>query len=144
MQSAACPNLVRSDPSSVRTRGRRVCLLLIGVTVLGLGDLLATTTHMNGVGLIEANPFARHLVEAGSTEGLVLFKLGSIGIAIGLILRVRNHRAGEIGGWVLVAIMAVLTLHWHHYSMMLDEQLRHVEDLDAFVRNMRLAAASRS
>lgn len=123
-------------------RGRRVWLLLIGVAVLGVGDLVATATHMHGVGLIEANPFARHLIHAGSTEGLILFKLGSIGISVGLIARIRAKPAGEVGGWILIAIMTALTFHWHHYSVMLDEQLRHVEDIDAFVRNMRLAARS--
>lgn len=135
------PGMVPGLASADR-RGRRVALLLLGVTLLGLGDLVATAVHMHGLGFIEANPFAKHLVAAQSTEGLVLFKLGSIGIAVGLIAMVREQPAGEVGGWVLVLIMVGLTLQWHHYSVMLETELTRFGDLEEFSRQLRLAASA--
>lgn len=136
-------NLALSDDRHASVpRSRRVLVLLLGVAVLGIGDLVATATHMHGVGIVEANPLARHLIVAESTEGLVLFKLGSIGLSIGLMARVRRHRAGEVGSWLLLVIMVGLTLYWHHYATMLDRELAYVVDYDEFARQMRLAAAA--
>lgn len=100
----------------VRSRERRVVILLAAVVLLGLGDLYATVTHVNSIGMVELNPIAAYIIRADSSAGLVLYKLGTIGIAVGLLLATRQHRSAELASWLLVLIMAALTVHWRNYN----------------------------
>jgi hypothetical protein len=102
-------------------------VLLLGIFVLSMGDLYATIIHMHFIGLVETNPFAEHLVRSRSVPGLVLYKLGTVGIAFGLLLRLRRERSGELAAWCLLTIMFALTIHWHNYNAAMTTQLT---DLD--------------
>ena len=104
-----------------RGRGRRVLLLLAAVTLLGLGDLYATLLHLQSVGMAEMNPIAAHLMAAGSVPALVLFKLGCMALAVGLMWRVRRHIAAEMGTWLLFGVMALLTVHWYQYNALVKD-----------------------
>ena len=110
-----------APPGSIagRHRARRVGLLLIATVLLSIGDLYATLTHLNSIGMVEVNPIAAHLMRTGSVAGLVLFKLGTLGLAVGLILHARYHRSAEVGAWILTLIMTLLMLHWQHYQTQL-------------------------
>lgn len=110
-----------------RRRAVRVVTLCIAVFLLGLGDLYNTIVHMNNFGMVELNPLARHMVEAKAELPLILFKLGSLGIAIGLFLRVRYHRSAEYGAWVMAAVMVALTWHWHMYNDVMQVTLASME-----------------
>ncbi len=102
-------------------------LLLAATAVLGLGDLYATVTHMNHLGFIEANPFAEHLVAARSTAGLVLFKLGTLGIAAGLLLRTRTQPSSELAAWFVLGVMLLLTIHWSNYNNAVAAEMTGVD-----------------
>jgi hypothetical protein len=54
---------------------------------------------------------------------LTLFKLGSIGITVGLLLKVRHRRFAEAASWMLAAVMVSLTFHWHQYNLDLAHEL---------------------
>ncbi|MHC4997150.1 MAG: hypothetical protein ACYTGQ_19085 [Planctomycetota bacterium] len=99
-----------------RHRARRVVILLAGVFVLGLGDLYATITHATSVGMIEVNPIGAYLLNAESIPGLILFKLGTMGVGVGLLLQVRHKLQGELSCWFILAVMVALTLHWANYT----------------------------
>jgi len=128
MDQAAIPPLVdRLEPdASSRRRGRRVLILLAAVSLLGVGDLYATLAHVNSIGMVELNPVAAYLINADSDAGLVLYKLGTIGIAVGLVVRSRHHRSAEAASWVMILIMAALTFHWHNYNETVARELTGV------------------
>ena len=98
-------------------RSRRVVILLIALALLSLGDLYATLTHATSLGMVEVNPIAAYLIGAGSMIGLILYKLGTVGVSIAALAKVRAHAAGECAAWLLVGVMVVLTLHWYQYNL---------------------------
>jgi Domain of unknown function (DUF5658) len=102
----------------------------MGVAMMSVGDLYATMTHISSVGMFEANPIARHVM-AGGSLGLILFKVGSVGLAIGLMLKVRHKLSGELGSWVLLAMMTALTIFWYYYNGYVAHELTNVSYDDA-------------
>lgn len=107
-------------------RARRVVVLLFVVTTLGLADLYATYTHASSVGMHEENPVGAYLIAAGSWAGLTLYKLGTIGLAVGLLLKVRRQRSAELAAWFICLVMVALTIHWHEYNHEMSTQLANV------------------
>ena len=110
-----------------RRRSQRVVILLLATIAFGLGDLYSTITHMQHLGFVESNPFAAHLVAAKSVPGLILFKLGSLGIAAGLLYHTRVHISGELGAWVLLFVMLALTVHWANYNDVMAATMQNVD-----------------
>lgn len=130
-QAATPPLLDRLEPdASSRRRGRRVLILLAAVSLLGVGDLYATLAHVNSIGMVELNPVAAYLIDADSDAGLVLYKLGTIGIAVGLVVRSRHHRSAEAASWIMILIMAALTFHWQNYNETVARELTGVSYQD--------------
>ena len=91
----------------------------IGVAVgvaatLGLVDLWLTVFFMKTTGMNELNPLARLVVGFGP-GALVAMKIVSLFVNGGLLMACRKRMAGEIGAWASVAVMVVLTAHWHNY-----------------------------
>lgn len=122
-------------------RSRRVIVLLAAVAMLGLGDLYATYTHASSVGMHEENPIGAYLIMSGSWAGLTLYKLGTIGIAVGLLLKVRRRRSAELAAWFICAVMVALTFHWHDYNMEMSTQLANVS-YEQVTEQMRIANAA--
>ncbi len=107
-------------------RGRRVILLLIALAILGLGDLYATIVHARTIGMNELNPIGAYLIAAHSAAGLILWKLGTMGVTTGALMKVRHHRVAETACWMLVAVMVCLTFHWSSYNQQLSHELADV------------------
>ncbi|MDH3584165.1 MAG: hypothetical protein OER86_08110 [Phycisphaerae bacterium] len=127
-------NAVLVSPSC-RRRAIRVVILLAGLLALGLGDLYATVVHAASVGMNEANPIGHYLISSQSVTGLILFKLGSMGIAIGLLLRVREHRTTELASWMLLGVMVLLIMHWTDYNQQIAEEMSR-SSFQALAANM--------
>ncbi|MBI1370142.1 MAG: hypothetical protein GC162_15995 [Planctomycetes bacterium] len=108
---------------SLRSRGRRVVILMALLVILGLGDLYATIMHLTSIGMDEVNPIGAYLIRANSILGLMLFKFGTMGLTIGLLLKVRHRRITEVASWGLVFVMVALTLHWYQYNMDITREL---------------------
>ncbi len=87
-------------------------LLVVATALMGLADLLLTLTYVRTVGMAEANPLARWLMQFNSVGLVVAFKLASMAICSGLILWKRRSRSAEIGAWVCLLVMALLTARW--------------------------------
>ncbi len=121
-----------------RRRALRVITLCAVVFLLGLGDLVNTIIHMNHFGMVELNPLARPLVNDKAELPLILFKLGTLGVAIGLFLRVRHHRSAEFGAWAMMLVMVALTWHWNVYNDVMQVSLAGMDtdDLPYFVDAM--------
>ena len=92
------PGIVRRLIEALsRSRSRRVMVLIIGVVVLSIGDLIVTVGHLQSVGMMEANPIAVWLIKSSDSPfALISYKLGTVGICVALLLRVREHIEGEI------------------------------------------------
>lgn len=104
----------RMDLNSFRlSRDSRVVALLACVVVMSLADLAFTLTFMTTTGLPEMNPVVRALATV-CTEGtaIVLWKIGSVAVCVGLLFAVRNSRTGELGSLLAVMVLVWLTARW--------------------------------
>jgi hypothetical protein len=98
-------------------RGARVSILLAGVVLLSLGDLILTMWHLQSIGMVEANPVAAMILErAGSVWPLVLYKAATVAVCVGVLFRIRQRFQAEVGAWLCLLVLAVLSVHWHRYS----------------------------
>jgi hypothetical protein len=104
------------DCPALRSRIRRINLVLLAVVLMGLADLAYTLTYMRGSGMVEANPIARKMIEIGSAQQLVLYKLLTLVICCGAIYFCRRTRQAELGAWICCLVMFGLTLHWVNYN----------------------------
>lgn len=105
-------------------RARRVLVLLIGIVVLSAADLAITLTHLQGAGMMEANPIAAWLIRTTeSAWSLGLFKALTVTIAVSVIYRLRRHIQGELAAWCGLVILAGVAWMWQAYT----EQL-HPDD----------------
>lgn len=95
-----------------RSRGLRVLLLVVATALMGLADLILTLTYVRSVGMAEANPLARWLMQFDSVALVVAFKLTTMALCAGLILWRRQTRTAEVGAWVCLLVMVLLTARW--------------------------------
>lgn len=99
-----------------RRRALRVWMLMLAIVLMSVADLYMTLTHLNSVGMGEANPIARWVIGYGSPWLLGIWKFGCIGLAC-LIFAIARHRwSGEVACWACFAVLTGLTLHWMAYS----------------------------
>ena len=113
-------------------RPHRVTVLLIGIIALSIGDLVVTLTHLQTVGMMEANPLAAFIIR--STESpwaLSIYKAITVGISVFLIYLLRRRVEGEVAAWCGVMILVAMTLMWGFYAA-------HLGDLES----VRLAQTS--
>lgn len=103
-------------PAVCRRRPTRVGALLVAVIALSLGDLYMTLFHLRSVGMIEANPLAREVIDLNSPYALSAWKLATVLVTVGILFMVRRTRSGEVGAWLCVAVLTWLTLRWMDYS----------------------------
>ena len=136
--SPAEPCRPREDASH---RSRRVVILLIALVLLSIGDLYATLTHVGALGMIELNPIAAYLIGAGSMIGLILYKLGTLGVAVAALAKIRAHAIGECAAWLLVGVMVMLTLHWYRYNVEAAATLQNT-DYPALAHQIRMQYAA--
>ena len=132
MPASPLPGLGETNPLSrrfargfecplLRSRARRINLVLVSVVLMGLADLAYTLTYMRGSGMIEANPIARTMVEIGSARQLVLYKLLTLTVCCGAIYFCRRTRQAEFGAWICCLVMLGLTMHWLNYNATMAE-----------------------
>jgi hypothetical protein len=111
-------------PASPATslRARRVTVLLAGIIVLSLGDLMLTVTYLQTIGLWEANPVARFVIEAtNSPWALSLLKLLTMLTSVGILYTVRMHARAELASWCALAILIFMSIQWRLYADSLSD-----------------------
>lgn len=99
---------------------RRVALLAVLITIMGLADLAMTLTYMRSTGMFELNPLARLMVATGGESQLVIFKLLTLSCSAGVLYLLRRHRIVEPTAWCCALVMAALTAHWISYNHHID------------------------
>jgi hypothetical protein len=113
------PDLIQ--PLGLRRRSERVWMLVSLIAAASLIDLHLTIVHLQGVGMIEANPLARWVMDAGCAWVLTLWKVASVGLALGIYLRHRHRALTEAAAWISAGIMIWLMLQWIGYSQHVGE-----------------------
>lgn len=103
-------------PSLFRTRGARVCWLVLAIIVMSAADLHMTLTHLTSIGMGEANPIARLVMSAGSPALLVVWKVASVMLACAAFCIGRKRPLAEIAAWFCVLVLVWLMLQWSAYA----------------------------
>ena len=120
-------------------RGRRVTLLVLAMAMMGLADLGLTLTYMSSVGMLEANPIARAMIDVGGARQLVIYKLFTIALSGGILYILRRRRAAEVCAWISCSVLLLLSAHWANYNAALASATIDLGVLAADARWVHLA-----
>jgi hypothetical protein len=101
---------------SQAARARRVTILLIATALLCLGDLALTMTYVTSMGMVESNPIARAVMTDHSPSFVVLWKLASMALGLGILFYARRTKGAEIAAWLCFLVMGALTIHWFCFA----------------------------
>lgn len=117
--------------STDAVRSRRVSVLVLSFVVLGVADLTLTLAYMHTVGLFEGNPLARALAHNGGSGVLAGFKLATIALSSVILFALRAKRSAEMGAWVCVLAMFLVSLEWGKYASASDEVVLALQIVDS-------------
>jgi hypothetical protein len=95
----------------------RVIALLSAVILFSLADLYMTLVHLLHFGMLEANPVARAIMELGSPAALILWKLITVGVAVGILFGARRRWTAEWAAAFCCFVMVWLTGRWAVYNL---------------------------
>jgi len=96
-------------------RCRRVVLLAAAIIVMSIGDLALTLTYLQSLGMAESNPLARLVIDLGSAELLILWKLATVTACVSILLWKSRAPSAEVGAWIGALVLCGLMLHWKNY-----------------------------
>src|SRR5207253_1891873 len=66
-------------------RARRVTILLVATALMCLGDLTLTMTYITSMGMVETNPIARAVMASNSPGFVVVWKLTTMALGLGIL-----------------------------------------------------------
>jgi hypothetical protein len=117
------------------SRARRVAVVLGVVIVLSAVDLVATVHAMHTTGMSEGNPIAAWVARTtGSAAALVLLKLVTVGLGVGVLFGLRARVQAEVASWFVALILVGLTARWvaWHHTMreFATADLRRIRHID--------------
>lgn len=124
--SLSTPVLLDRAAGFDRGRSVRVMVLVVAIIALSAGDLAMTLTFLRSVGMGEANPLARFVIEYNSPALLVVWKAASVLLACMIFTLYRRKRCTEVACWCAVAILAWLTVRWWNYASEAGEIAPHL------------------
>jgi uncharacterized BrkB/YihY/UPF0761 family membrane protein len=104
------------EASRPELRSLRVTILLLATCLMCLADLALTLTFVTTTGMLEANPLARSVMEHNSPGLVVVWKLATMVLGLGILYWIRRNKWAEVGSWVCFAVMAALSIHWFTYT----------------------------
>ena len=99
-----------------RHRAARLAGLIAGILLLSFADLYMTLVHLKGIGMSEANPLARSVIEYNSASALIAWKVCTVGLAVSILIYARHRRAAEIAALFCCCVLLWLTVRWSHYN----------------------------
>jgi hypothetical protein len=111
-------------PTLAKRRSLRVTLLLVACIAMSLLDLELTLMYAREIGMVEANPIARLVMAHQSPALVVLFKFASLGLACGILYRLRHHPRAELGAWVCFVVLVWLSLRWLDFAVSISDYTR--------------------
>ncbi len=95
----------------------RVIALLAAVILFSLADLYMTLVHLLHFGMLEANPVARAIMDLGSPAALIIWKLITVGVAVGILFWARRRWTAEWAAAFCCFVMIWLTGRWAIYNL---------------------------
>jgi hypothetical protein len=104
-----------SHATSEKARAERVVMLLVATLLMSLGDLYMTLTMVTSVGMLEANPFSRLVMEQNSPALVVLWRMGTLIFGLAILAYFRRLARAELASWVCFFALLALTLYWIQY-----------------------------
>jgi hypothetical protein len=97
-------------------RARRVTVLLAATALMCLGDLALTLTYITSMGMVETNPIARAVMASNSPGFVVLWKLATMVLGLGILFWARRTKGAEIAAWLCYVVMCCLCVHWSGFA----------------------------
>lgn len=105
-----------SDAMTPQARVIRIVLLVASTLVMCMGDLYMTLTFAINIGMIEANPIARSVMQEHPIAVVVIWKVATVLFFSVVLFLARRTRAAELAAWCCFIVMTALTVHWFSYS----------------------------
>ena len=112
----AAPSLGSAAGWLDRGRSLRMKIAVAAIILMSLVDLELTLIYSMSVGMLEKNPIARMIMQTGSPELLVAWKVGTVGLAAVIFWCTRRHRASEAAAWLCVLVLGALMTHWINFN----------------------------
>lgn len=101
--------------TSEQARSERVIMLLVATLLMSLGDLYMTLTMVTSVGMLEANPISRLVMEQNSPALVIAWRVGTVLFGISILVYFRRLARAELASWVCFFALLALTLYWIQY-----------------------------
>lgn len=101
---------------SPEARAQRVAMLLAATLAMAVGDLYMTLMFVTHGGMLETNPVARMVMALNSTTAVIVWKLATTLLGLGILFHLRRLRLGEMGAWAVFVALSALSMHWLDYS----------------------------
>lgn len=90
--------------------GRQVIHFVVLIVILGLFDLGCTLLASQSSGFAELNPLAQSL--SATPVSLISIKMVTMLICCGILIGIRNYKAGHIASWWGCLLCTILTFRW--------------------------------
>jgi hypothetical protein len=119
---------------SPQSRPRRVVFLLAATAFMSFGDLALTLTYATSTGMVETNPIARAVMLHNSPLFVVIWKLATMVLGLGILWWARRAKAAEVAAWLCFLILMALCVHWLSFATVVSRlpsdyaQLASLED----------------
>ena len=97
-------------------RPARIAAMMAAVVVMSMIDLHHTLVFVKSVGMGEANPLARWIMQTQPTGVLVAWKMASVGAVCAIFYLARHRRTGEVGAMVCMGVLIWLMMRWAMYT----------------------------
>jgi len=111
----------RTLTSTPSFRSFRVIWLTLVIIALSIADLYVTLLYLHSGGMGEGNPVARWLIAWDMPALLVMWKMLTVGLACGILLKYRRERLVELGAIACCLILVWLTIRWEKYHREVPE-----------------------
>lgn len=102
-------------------RPRRVVFLLAATALMSLGDLALTLLYTTSSGMVETNPIARAVMAHNSPLFVVVWKLATMVLGLGILCWARKTKAAEVAAWLCFLILVALCVHWLSFATVVSD-----------------------
>lgn len=97
---------------------------IVATTGLAIADLFLTTHVARTTGLLEANPLVHDLAAGWGVGGVVLFKVLTVALGLGILARIVDRRPARLAAFAMLIAHAWVLAQWGGYF----EEMRVLAD----------------
>jgi hypothetical protein len=121
MAKPPAPSAVLATIFAPEARARRVVFLLAITALMCFADLALTLTYTTSTGMVEVNPVARAVIALNSPAFVVIWKLATMALGLGILWWARKAKAAEIAAWFSFVLMLALCVYWLSFAMTVSQ-----------------------